>query len=1418
MFKTREIIKKIRLRQRAVISVLMSFAVLAASLPLSIFAISGNTVSTDDNSASFGSYASYTYELESRREEYVKHFKNPDGTVTAVQFDMPVHRINSDGEWEEIDNTLIASANEYTTSDARIKFAKKTSGNEVLFTLHDGNGKITFSLDGAKKKVSGEITNYEEDKNADDITKLSHLNKLNSSMIYRDILENVDLEYIVVSNSIKENIIVKKPLSSYAFSFTMKLNNFTAEMTEEGAVEIINAKGENIYEMSPPYMYDANGEISERVSYALASLGNNEYEITVTADSEWIHSPERVFPVTIDPSVSPADESVTDLSISSSSPSLNTNVSAALYAGGVNSAYWKNTSLPKLPNYSYITSAVFSMYQYYGSAYIGIYRVTSDWDNTFVYHDFTASSPKGAINAALLDYQNANTPGWYSWNITDLVKKWNDGVYENYGVCLKQVEGTESSGTCFFTSNEGSVSFRPRLMITYTDQFGIEDYWTFLSQNAGTAGNGYVNLANGNLVFNIGTLTSSDNLMPYTANFIYNSNLQGWLNTRLNRENPYSFATIAGGWTTNINQCIVPRTRINKEGVSETYYIYTDADGTQHSFFKSTNEDETYYDEDGLKLKLTYGTNGSGESEFYIEDTSHNKYTFTKKDVKDDYTYPGGFLKNISDANGNMLEFVCNNYGRPSAIKVKPNNGTAVTQMNIYYSTKGVIKYILNPTTQQAVLLYYSNTYDGELGNYYRLLRKVVFAHQIGSTSTTNWNTYYSDGFHASISTDAVCEYEYNEDKRLISVRDGLHKTEIRYTYDSSGRVNTIQEYAGNSYTTPGQKISITYGTGYSYIRASGSDDVWGNPDDICTYYRFDGLGRCISSYSTDIYGYTIYGASSGEYISREENEKAANSLKTSYVVSDLAVNYLANANFEINGASSLQYWSTTGNVTAMPLNYAQSVLSPHTYNRYGYDSDFNIKMSVGNNATSTLYQTVKLPNGDYTLSADVLRFWNTDVTVRLKAESLSDSSRVFTEDFSFRKEITLGEEAQASLSFKVNLSSGAYETFKISLEVIGGADVSDEDYIRVSHMILTKGIGSGLTSRVTYGAFEPSVMNGTSSLSASDFWNSHGASETVHTTTYASQSHSLFMYGGNVQTPYYVSQTIYEASTADRNYYIANQGNSYATNSKQYRISGRAMASGVLANENSRFEIRAEITEIYFENGVQKTAIVSKSIKFNKSNPGWQFASAIIETTKNRFVDKIVVYCDYSYQIGTAFFDEIAVCYIGTDSCPSNTEYNENGMPRKIMSGNNGKYYLYTAGNQVEYEIGIRSVTKYTYDGRHRVSTVSVYNFLGTWGEDYFGFDPDTSDKTLRTVTLYDYDDYGLITNIRTTSYKTENGTTTAESALNTSRTYDTASGSRIFGALLSETDTLGRTTKYFYDENNGYLLAARGYLYKGG
>lgn len=169
------------------LSVILTIAIVLLSLPLTVFATvnsGGSTYSDDSNTSSLGTTDTYMYELTHRRDEHTKHFKNPDGTVTAIQYSVPLHRLSEDGLWEDIDNTIALSGNEYTTADARIKFAKKTTGNETLFTLHDGNGKITMSLDDANKKIEGAVTNYAIDEDAENIVKMSHLEKLNSSIIY----------------------------------------------------------------------------------------------------------------------------------------------------------------------------------------------------------------------------------------------------------------------------------------------------------------------------------------------------------------------------------------------------------------------------------------------------------------------------------------------------------------------------------------------------------------------------------------------------------------------------------------------------------------------------------------------------------------------------------------------------------------------------------------------------------------------------------------------------------------------------------------------------------------------------------------------------------------------------------------------------------------------------------------------------------------------------------------------------------------------------------------------------------------------------------------------------------------------------------------------------------------------------------
>ena len=163
---------------------------------------------SDESADADGNLVKKVYELTDRREESAKHFRMTDGTITAVQYEVPVHYIDENGEWHDIDNTLSERGEEYSTGNARVKFVKKITGNNAIFTLHDGNKKITMSLNGAIKMTAGQVTNMHTEFGADatELQKLMTLDKLSSKILYADILDGIDLEYVVDSLNIKENI------------------------------------------------------------------------------------------------------------------------------------------------------------------------------------------------------------------------------------------------------------------------------------------------------------------------------------------------------------------------------------------------------------------------------------------------------------------------------------------------------------------------------------------------------------------------------------------------------------------------------------------------------------------------------------------------------------------------------------------------------------------------------------------------------------------------------------------------------------------------------------------------------------------------------------------------------------------------------------------------------------------------------------------------------------------------------------------------------------------------------------------------------------------------------------------------------------------------------------------------------------
>lgn len=133
------------------LATILSVLMILTALPLSAFAIDlGSKSSATDNSYERLSEA---FEVEELREESVKHFRLEDGSYVAAQYDAPVHYLDENGEWQDIDNSLSDNGSEYSTTNARIKFAKKITGNENLISLHEGNYKITMRLDNAIKKL-----------------------------------------------------------------------------------------------------------------------------------------------------------------------------------------------------------------------------------------------------------------------------------------------------------------------------------------------------------------------------------------------------------------------------------------------------------------------------------------------------------------------------------------------------------------------------------------------------------------------------------------------------------------------------------------------------------------------------------------------------------------------------------------------------------------------------------------------------------------------------------------------------------------------------------------------------------------------------------------------------------------------------------------------------------------------------------------------------------------------------------------------------------------------------------------------------------------------------------------------------------------------------------------------------------------
>lgn len=1375
-------------------------------------------------------------EDESLRKENEKHFRMSDGSYIAAVYPEAVHYLEA-GEWKEIDNTLSLTDDGYVNAenDFEVTFSSDRNSNE-LYTLTDGeysvklilnpntdndsavyslrpsNGRIisvkadeehvdaSFDVKSpaeavdAFKKVNPDATDEEikeivsaqNEENKKQREFMLQPKKLNSSLDYEDVVGNVDIEYIVTPSSIKENIILETANDGNVFEFILD-TMLTPILNNDGTIDLID--GENvIFSMPAPYMYDANGETSTDVEYSL-NTENGKIILTVTADEEWITNEERVFPVTIDPTVSTGKTNSADWNIVtryiSDADMSNSNQGSDLWPMGCDEyngnyyAYMQVNYLPDIPFNCKFTGAYISMFMYSNGFIengattfnVMVQEALSSWTTQFGSNKTTNSNP-------IIDYYNLTSSHqgrFISFDITNAAINWYKGNTNNGLVFTSKLANgnsmTTSNGACAifkgYVNSSTETELMPYFCVSYRNYLGVEGYLSYHEAGAGRAGHAYISDYTGNLTISRSLVSGTG----FELKYIYNSPYGDMTFTSNNVFNTVNYSNMksGNGWRLNVQQSIVEKNLTQYNGtelVSEPHLIYSDEDGTEHYFVKTgTNE---YKDEDGLGLTITKSTDGK---------------TYTMKDEKDrQWIFIYGYLSQMIDSNGNkvVLLYDTTSYSASSTTwHPKSSAGSSQNQLRkIVYVPDG------GSAITVATLTYNSTT---------KLLETITDRASRVISFTNSAEGYLTrikdpDGYSAY--------YRYTAwPSRIYAAYDDEADYGLTFEYHTSNP-NTIMSYGdftgtdayGDSAWVIQNKLYASYDTQLSRFRHTGGDKTIATDDDILSLYVFDTTGRTITVRSEDNDKNTL-GVAGGTYTSNSGTAKTNNKILKEGGTGAIGQNLLYNSGFEANTNWTLTRANTTSFSGSVAGGYKHTGLQAYQM------------IANASGGWIALYQNVTLPKtGYYTFSAYV---------------KVNSMSQVTSSGNGFR--ITIKDSSDN------NLAASRFVTSVTSTKI-------DNGWVRLSCTYEATSTGTvkvclgmnGVTGSVYVDdvQFERNdvaspynlVQNG-SFIRGNSYWENPNNGTYASVTQYdGTTGYAMKITGGPEKGGASAAQTI----------------NVNLPGTETYVLSGWAKADSVpLSNPNRRsFQITAMFT---YSDGTEDYA----QNPFSYLAWGqWQYICVPVVPKADKTVTSVTVTCSYKGNANVAYFDDISLI---RESAQAYT-YDEDGNVIAVNKTNTDEISsVYENGNLMTSTGGANGNYTYTYDDYHNVKTAKNGNVTMSMTYDTYGNATSTKlmgdSSSLFMSTQATYTDGGTKTyttkdnlgNTTTNSYNlSRNLLTGITTPLSNSSSENTATSATnytytAYNRLNSAYITSYISLNYVYDKGNVSTLTRGGYLSPG-
>ncbi len=717
-------------------------------------------------------------------------------------------KVDNKEKVDKIDKNILQNR----ANNFKFKLAKK-GDSKKLVSLSKDKYEISWSLQNASK-VAPKITEIDEKKLNEEIEKRANniiskskalaskskrekelqkqnvienekkktLKNLSSSVNYFGILPNVDLNYNIISDKIKENLIINKKIDDATFTYNLEVKNLIAVKQENNTIVFYDKddKSKQVFIIKAPYMFDSKGEESTDIEVKVEETKKG-YTLTVTPSKEWLNDSKRVYPVTVDPDVvtDPSSVKIIDTFVASNdteNKALNQYLRVGYNSSIGTTRSFLSFNLPKLTSADMIIGAQLEVATQSASVanQINVHKVTSAWKADSSNNLGWNNQP--SYDAKVEDYNVVSGSGnWFAWNVINVAKEWY-ATGNNYGLMLKSSNESTSDSIFWSSDVDNTYSYaRPKVRITYISNVGLENYWSYHSQDVGRAGTGFINDYTGNVTFTHGDFSLSSERLPINISHVYNAN-------ELKNRN-WSRAWMGRGWSLNIYE---RGDKITLGGVE--HFAYTDRDGTKH-YFRNDAAKSVLNDELNLGLTLTKESDGA--------------YTVKDKDGNKSYFYGDGYLSAYIDKNNNRVTANYTSFGTNAwYISSLTDSSGRVVKLN--YDANGLLLSIQGPDNKLIEFMY--NSID-LIGMRYADGQTVGYTYDGNGnlTSATNIDGYSVTYEYSTIEPFRVIKaYEKSNgvDGKSLAINYVGNSTEFTdfkgrketYLFDNGGRVINIKD------------------------------------------------------------------------------------------------------------------------------------------------------------------------------------------------------------------------------------------------------------------------------------------------------------------------------------------------------------------------------------------------------------------------------------------------------------------------------------------------------------------------------------------------------------------------------------------------------------------------------------------------